>query len=164
MKLHHPPTSAHGYTIIELLMVITILSVIALIALPQLLGSREKAAGSACAENESVMRLELEHLMSAAADDGSGVLGINPRAEIYSIKTFNREGDGYLIDIIAGIDWAIGTQCLRKSALQLVRMLDANTQRTDFLGDAREVNRVVHPQILRALGWRALVGDVKATF
>lgn len=46
----------------------------------------------------------------AAADDGVGVLGINPRAEICSIKTFNRDGDGYLEDIIAGIDWAIAHQ------------------------------------------------------
>jgi hypothetical protein len=43
----------------------------------------------------------------AAADDENGVLGINPRAEIYSIKTFNRDGNGFLEDVIAGIDWAI---------------------------------------------------------
>ncbi len=46
----------------------------------------------------------------AAADDGAGVLGIDPRAEICSIKTFNRDGDGYLEDIIAGIDWAIANR------------------------------------------------------
>ncbi len=66
----------------------------------------------------------------AAADDEAGVLGVNPRAEICSIKTFNRDGDGYLEDIIAGIDWAIANR------MQVINMSFGTYEDSALLHDA----------------------------
>jgi len=68
----------------------------------------------------------------AAADDGSGVLGINPRAEICSIKVFNRDGDAYLADIVAGIDWAIDNR------IQVLNMSFGTYERSELLEQAIE--------------------------
>jgi subtilisin family serine protease len=36
-----------------------------------------------------------------------GVVGVDPNADLYSIKVLNRNGSGYFSDIIEGLDWAI---------------------------------------------------------
>jgi len=66
----------------------------------------------------------------AAADDDKGVVGINPRAEICSIKAFNRDGDGYLGDIVAGIDWAIDNR------IQVLNMSFGTYEHSEILGEA----------------------------
>jgi len=76
----------------------------------------------------------------AAADDDTGVLGINPRAEICSIKVFNRDGDGYLGDIIAGIDWAIDHR------IQVLNMSFGTYQYSELLADA--ISRALDAGIL----------------
>lgn len=42
-----------------------------------------------------------------ATNNTFGVVGIGPQIDLYSVKALNRNGSGYLSDIIEGIDWAI---------------------------------------------------------
>lgn len=44
----------------------------------------------------------------AARDDGVGVVGVAPRADLAAVKVLSDSGRGYLSWIIAGLDWAIG--------------------------------------------------------
>ncbi len=43
----------------------------------------------------------------AAAKNGFGVVGMVPDADLYAIKVLNSNGNGYVSDIVKGIDWAI---------------------------------------------------------
>jgi minor extracellular protease Epr len=43
----------------------------------------------------------------AAKNNSIGVVGVAPDASIYAVKVLNASGNGYLSDIIKGIDWAI---------------------------------------------------------
>jgi minor extracellular protease Epr len=43
----------------------------------------------------------------AAKNNSIGVVGVAPDASIYAVKVLNASGNGFLSDIIAGIDWAI---------------------------------------------------------
>ncbi len=42
----------------------------------------------------------------AAEDNGFGVVGVAPEAELYGVKVLNDEGSGWNSDVIAGILWA----------------------------------------------------------
>ena len=42
----------------------------------------------------------------AAEDDGAGVIGVAPYAQLYGVKVLNSQGSGTYSDIVAGIDWA----------------------------------------------------------
>ncbi len=46
----------------------------------------------------------------AALDNGIGVIGVAPGAQLYAIKVLNSSGSGTLSDIIEGIDFAISEQ------------------------------------------------------
>ncbi len=82
----------------------------------------------------------------AAADDGNGVLGINPRAELLSIKVFNRDGDAYLADVVAGIDWAIAHR------IQVLNMSFGTYERSEFLEQAIERARGAGILLIAAAG------------
>ncbi len=43
----------------------------------------------------------------AAADDGSGVVGVAPNVELYGLKVLDQCGSGSTENIIAGVDWVI---------------------------------------------------------
>lgn len=43
----------------------------------------------------------------AAANNGSGVLGVAPRAQLYAVKVLNNSGSGSLAGIAQGIEWSI---------------------------------------------------------
>jgi len=43
----------------------------------------------------------------AADDDGVGVTGVAPDADIYALKVLNSSGSGYWSDIIAAVDWTV---------------------------------------------------------
>lgn len=43
----------------------------------------------------------------AAANNSIGVVGVGPQIDLYAIKVLDRNGSGYLSDVIEGIDWAI---------------------------------------------------------
>jgi len=42
----------------------------------------------------------------AAEDNDIGVVGVAPQAWLYAVKVLDRRGDGWLSDVIAGINWA----------------------------------------------------------
>ena len=43
----------------------------------------------------------------AAADSAIGVVGVAPKASLLVAKVLNRQGSGYLSDVIAGVDWCV---------------------------------------------------------
>ena len=43
----------------------------------------------------------------AAVHNGSGVIGVAPKAKIYAVKVVNKKGNGDLSLIVAGLNWAI---------------------------------------------------------
>ncbi|MDP4086531.1 MAG: S8 family serine peptidase [Bacillota bacterium] len=43
----------------------------------------------------------------AAKNNGIGIVGVAPDAQLYAVKVLNQNGEGLTSDIIAGIDWAI---------------------------------------------------------
>jgi subtilisin family serine protease len=46
----------------------------------------------------------------AAKDDGNGVVGVAPGANLYAVKVLTDAGVGLTSDIICGIDWVTGTR------------------------------------------------------
>jgi hypothetical protein len=44
----------------------------------------------------------------ASVDNDAGVVGVAPEAEIYALKALDAEGNGYVFDIIAAMEWATG--------------------------------------------------------
>ncbi len=43
----------------------------------------------------------------AATENGEGVIGVAPKVKLFAVKALNKDGTGYVSDIIEGIDWAI---------------------------------------------------------
>ncbi|MDI3533819.1 MAG: in [Thermosediminibacterales bacterium] len=43
----------------------------------------------------------------AAADNNFGVIGVAPKARIYSVKVLDRRGEGFLSNIIKGLEWCV---------------------------------------------------------
>ena len=63
----------------------------------------------------------------AAAQNGIGVVGMGPKIDLYAVKALNRQGSGYLSDIIEGLDWSIA------NGIQVVNMsLGAKTNVQSF--------------------------------
>lgn len=52
----------------------------------------------------------------AALNNNFGVVGVAPQAEIYGVKIFDRMGNGYISDIVAGLEWAL------QNKMQVVNM------------------------------------------
>lgn len=54
---------------------------------------------------------------SAAVNNTIGVVGVGPEISLYSIKVLNRNGSGFLSDVIEGLQWAIdnGMQVINMS-------------------------------------------------
>jgi len=46
----------------------------------------------------------------AAEDNSIGVVGVAPDASLYAVKALDRNGSGWLSDIIAGLDWCVNNQ------------------------------------------------------
>lgn len=51
-----------------------------------------------------------------ALDNTIGVVGVGPKVDLYAVKVLNRNGSGYLSDIIEGIDWSI------QNGIQVINM------------------------------------------
>jgi hypothetical protein len=43
----------------------------------------------------------------AALDNEMGVVGVAPEADLYAVKVLNSNGEGYVSDVIAGIQWSV---------------------------------------------------------
>jgi subtilisin family serine protease len=52
----------------------------------------------------------------AALDNTQGVVGVAPGASLYAVKVLDRNGSGYLSDVVAGIDWC------RNNGMHVVNM------------------------------------------
>lgn len=62
-----------------------------------------------------------------ATNNGIGVVGVGPQIDLYAVKALNRNGFGWLSDIIEGIDWAIA------NGMQVVNMsLGGNSGNQSF--------------------------------
>ncbi len=55
--------------------------------------------------------------IAAAVNNTIGVVGVGPQISLYGVKVLNRNGSGYLSDVIEGLDWAIanGMQVINMS-------------------------------------------------
>lgn len=51
-----------------------------------------------------------------AIDNTIGVIGVGPQIDLYAVKVLDRNGSGYLSDVIEGLDWAI------QNKMQVVNM------------------------------------------
>lgn len=45
-----------------------------------------------------------------AIDNEIGVIGVGPKIDLYAVKVLDKNGSGYLSDIIEGLDWAIDNE------------------------------------------------------
>lgn len=66
----------------------------------------------------------------AAVNNNFGVVGVAPRAAIYGVKIFNRLGNGYISDIVGGLDWAL------KNKMQVINMSFGTTRPSTALENA----------------------------
>ena len=60
-----------GFTLVELLVVLSIISILAFVALPRLLGGREKALTAACLANYHRLDSDLTNQMSTLESEGN---------------------------------------------------------------------------------------------
>lgn len=62
-----------------------------------------------------------------AVHNSIGVVGVGPQIDLYAVKALNRNGSGWLSDIIEGIDWAIANR------MQVINMsLGSNSDSQSF--------------------------------
>lgn len=71
----------------------------------------------------------------AASDNGFGIVGVAPEAELYAIKALDKNGEGSLHEIIEGIEWAI------KNKMDILSM---------SIGASRDPGPKMHDAIKRA--------------
>ncbi len=65
-----------------------------------------------------------------AANNGIGIRGVAPDVELYGIKAMNRNGSGYISDIIEGIQWCID------NGIRLINLSLETTANNPALRDA----------------------------
>lgn len=66
----------------------------------------------------------------AALDNNLGVVGVAPNAKIYALKVLNKNGSGYLSDIIESLDWSINNQ------MQVINMSLGSSSGSTLLSEA----------------------------
>lgn len=66
----------------------------------------------------------------AATDNEIGVIGTAPEADLFAIKVLNRQGKGYLSDVIEGLDWAVA------NGIQVVNMSFGSSSSSDAFREA----------------------------
>ncbi len=66
----------------------------------------------------------------AAVDNAVGVIGTAPEAWLYAVKVLNRQGSGYVSDIIEGLQWCIA------NGMQVVNMSFGTSSDVQSLHDA----------------------------
>lgn len=75
-----------------------------------------------------------------AENNGIGIVGVAPDADVYAVKALDSQGSGYLSDVIAGIDWAITNK------MDIVNLSLGTT--TDSLAMQQEVDTAYNSGIL----------------
>ncbi|GAB4266328.1 MAG: S8 family peptidase [Thermoleophilia bacterium] len=71
----------------------------------------------------------------AAANNGVGVVGVAPQADLYAVKALDQNGSGWTSDIVDGIYWAIGTHSDRDAAGNLTPGNDIRVINMSFGSD-----------------------------
>lgn len=66
----------------------------------------------------------------AARNNSIGVVGVAPAAQLYAVKVLNSYGNGYISDIIEGIDWAV------QNNMDIVSMSLGTTTYSQALNDS----------------------------
>jgi len=66
----------------------------------------------------------------AALDNTVGVLGVAPQAQLYAVKVLNRQGSGFVSDIIEGLQWSIA------NGMQVINMSFGTSSDVQSLHDA----------------------------
>lgn len=66
----------------------------------------------------------------AGIDNTIGVVGVGPQIDLYAVKVLNRNGSGFLSDIIEGLDWAIANH------MQVVNMSLGTSSFSQSFADA----------------------------
>lgn len=66
----------------------------------------------------------------AAGANGEGIVGIAPEANLYAIKALDSEGNGYISDVISGIEWSV------KNNMKIISMSIGSTQDSTAFRDA----------------------------
>ncbi len=81
----------------------------------------------------------------AALDNTVGTIGAAPLADLYAVKVLNRQGSGYLSDIIEGLDWAVA------NGMQVVNMsLGTSADVLSFREAVQRVNAAGIAQVAAA--------------
>ena len=65
----------------------------------------------------------------AALDNDIGAVGVAPESSLYAVKVLNRDGEGYLSELLAGIDWCI------ENNMDIVNMSLGSDQNSKILED-----------------------------
>lgn len=80
-----------------------------------------------------------------AVDNEIGVIGVGPEIDLYSVKVLNRQGSGYLSDIIEGLEWAI------QNKMQVINMsLGTSSNVPSFREAVKKVNAAGIVQVAAA--------------
>ncbi|MCL4459216.1 MAG: S8 family peptidase [Chloroflexi bacterium] len=66
----------------------------------------------------------------AAVDNDIGVIGVAPEAHLYAVKVLNRQGSGFVSDVIEGLQWSID------NGMQVVNMSFGSSADNQSLHDA----------------------------
>ncbi|MEK7067800.1 MAG: S8 family peptidase, partial [Patescibacteria group bacterium] len=81
----------------------------------------------------------------AAVDNTFGVVGVGPQISLYGVKVLNRNGSGYLSDVIEGLDWAIA------NGMQVINMsLGTSSDIQSFRDAVQRVNAAGIVQVAAA--------------
>lgn len=65
----------------------------------------------------------------AAANNAIGVVGVGPNIDLYAVKVLNRQGSGYISDIVEGLQWCV------KNGIQVVNMSLGSAYYSQALAD-----------------------------
>ncbi|MGB9637241.1 MAG: S8 family peptidase [Microgenomates group bacterium] len=81
----------------------------------------------------------------AALNNSFGVVGVGPGIDLYAVKVLDRRGNGYLSDVIEGLDWAIA------NGMQVVNMsLGTSSDVQSFHDAVQRVNSAGIVQVAAA--------------
>ncbi len=70
--------------------------------------------------------------IAAAIDNDTGVVGVAPGARLWAVRVLDADGEGYLSDLIAGIDWVTE----RAGTIEVANLSLTGTGKSDILREA----------------------------
>ncbi len=93
---------------------------------------------------------------AAARDNGNGVVGVAPGAPLWAVKVLDSSGNGFMSDIIAGVDWVTE----RANTISVANMSLGGTGKSDALREAiqRSVNAGIVYTVSAGNGWEDIHG------